>query len=294
MMTLTAELFIDSRCTLGEGPFWHPSRGELFWFDIEQFKLHRASASGEMLDTHTFDEFVAAAALVDHDRLLIAAASGLLEYSISEKTVREVLSLEADNPVTRTNDSRVSPHGAWWVSTMNKDDAGKDGSVYWFRDGQVETLMSNVGIPNAICFSPDGRFAYFADTPTQQIRRAELDIDTGKPAGPWEMFVDLTERDAFPDGAVVDSAGCLWNAEYGSGQVRRYTPDGEVDRIVEVSAKATTCPAFGGSDLKTLYITTAGRGVSEADRGKAPYDGAVFAIELDIAGQAETPVRYLP
>ncbi len=104
------------------------------------------------------------------------------------------------------------------------------------------------------CFSPDGALAYFADTPERKIERVALDPETGKPAGDWEVFVDLGGQPGFPDGAVCDSEGFVWSAEYGGGRVVRYAPDGRVDRVVTVPAPNVTCPCFGGDDLKTpLY-----------------------------------------
>jgi sugar lactone lactonase YvrE len=123
------------------------------------------------------------------------------------------------------------------------------------------------------------------------IRKCALDPDTGRPAGDWELFADTRDLPGGPDGSVVDSEGHLWNARYGGSSVIRFAPDGGVVEQIEVGAKKTTCPCFGGSDLKTLFITSASHNMSEAEHAADPHAGGLFAIELDVAGLPETPIK---
>jgi len=291
-MSLKADLFIDCRCDLGEGPFWHPDRAELFWFNINAGDLYRANPKGEVLDRWRFDEPVSAAALIDHDTLLVAAASGVMRFSILSGEREMIAPLEDDMPATRSNDSRVSPQGTWWVGTMSRSEDATSGKLYGFRDGVFSIIKSPVHIPNAICFAPDGTRAYFADTPSRKIMKVDLDPQTGMPAGDWSLFVDLAGQPGAPDGAVTDAEGFVWNAEYGGGRVVRYSPDGEVDNIVEVPCANVTCPVLGGPDLKTLYITTAAQGMTDDEKEAAPLAGGIFECEVDVPGVPEVRVRY--
>jgi sugar lactone lactonase YvrE len=290
-MSDTAELFIDCRNSLGEGPLWHKGRGELFWFDINANRMFRAGPGGDIRAEIDFGEPVAAAAIVDDSHLLIAAATGILDFDIETGAFSERLPLEADNPVTRSNDSRVSPHGAWWIGTMGRNAEPGVGAVYHFLGGKLTLLRDKVGIPNATCFSPDGRIAYFTDSHTKRIEKVAIDPETGAPVGDWEHFVDLSSKGVSPDGAVCDAEGFVWNAEYGGGRVTRYSPDGRIDREVAVPCPNITCPCFGGDDLKTLYITTAAEGMTPEASAQYPHAGSLFAFALDVPGQAETPVR---
>lgn len=290
-MSDKAELFIDCKCFLGEGPFWHPERKELFWFDINVGHLYRANSAGEILGRIEFGEPASAAALIDRNEILVATATGILKLDIESAAKKKIADLEADNPHTRSNDARVSPSGDWWIGTMRNGSSDEHGALYRYREGQFTKLIDPVDIPNATCFSPDGSIAYFADTMTRKILKVALDKDTGLPAGDWEVFVDNTGATGAPDGAVVDSEGYLWNAEFNGGRVVRYSPDGEVDRVIELPCPRVTCPAFGGDDLKTLYITTAREGASPEELEKYPLAGSMFSIEVDVAGLPETPVR---
>lgn len=290
-MTDTAEIFVDCKCDLAEGPFWHPKRNELFWFDINKGRLFHADAKANVLDRIAFDEPVSAAALIDYDTLMIATASGLQRLDIASGAREPVIALEADNPDTRTNDSRVAPDGSWWIGTMGTTEVANAGTLYRYFEGEFTTLLPRQSIPNATCFSPDGRIAYFADSPTRQIRKVALNAETGLPDGPWEVFVDLTGQSAVPDGAVTDTEGFVWNAEYGGSRVVRYAPDGTVDRVVELPCPNITCPAFGGEDLKTLFITTAAQGMSEQQLAEYPLSGGIFRFDVDAPGLAETKLK---
>lgn len=290
-MTDTAKLLIDSQCALGEGPIWHPARQELFFFDINEQILTSATAAGEITNQWMFNEIVTAAAILDEDTLVLATEFGLKGFQISTGGIAPLEDIESDKAETRSNDGRVHPSGAFWIGTMAKGEAeGPVGALYHYRAGQLTTLKSAARIPNATCFSPDGRIAYWTDTPTMKIMQCPTDPETGLPTGDWTLFADVTGHRGYPDGAVVDSQGYLWNARWGGSCVVRHAPDGSIDRIIEVPVSQVTCPAFGGPDLKTLFITTASKGLSPDQLAAEKVAGGVFAIDVDVAGLPEATI----
>jgi len=287
-MTQTAKLFLDSQSSLGEGPVWHVGRQQLFFLDINEQTLSAVTAAGEIADQWLFNENVAAVAIVDDATLVLVTESGLKGFDIATGGIAPLVGIEADNPLTRGNDSRVHPSGAFWIGTMTKsEEEAAIGSVYHYRAGELTVLKSGISIPNATCFSPDGRIAYWTDTPTMRIMQCPTDPATGLPIGEWTLFADVSGHRGYPDGAVVDSEGYLWNARWGGSCVVRHAPDGSIDRIIEVPVSQVTCPAFGGADLKTLYITTASKTLSPQQIAAEKHAGSVFAIDLDIAGLPE-------
>jgi sugar lactone lactonase YvrE len=289
-MSETARLLIDSKCELGEGPFWLPARQQLFFFDINEQSLFAASADGEIQESWLFNETVTAAGIIDDDSLLLVSENGLIEFDLRIGGMNRLTDIERDIPTNRSNDCRVHPSGAFWIGTMVKDEGPKDGAVYHYRAGQLTKIISNVAIPNATCFSPDGSTAYWTDTPTKRILKCATDPETGMPVGEWELFADVSEGRGYPDGAVIDSEGYLWNAKWGGSCVVRHAPDGSIDRVIEVPVSQVTCPAFGGKDLKTLFITTAAKTLSAEQLAEEKVAGGVFAIEVDVAGLPENPV----
>lgn len=287
-MNDTAELFIDSRCELGEGPFWHPLQDRLFWFDILNKTLYSATAGGIMVDRFTFETFVSAAGVIDADNLAIASSVGIYKLNIKTDTRELIAPLEAEIPGNRSNDGRVGPSGSMWIGTMamNQPGANPTGALYNVRGGTVTKLRGDIHVPNATCFSPDGRRAYFTDGTTHQIQSISIDPATGLPNGAWQNFA-IAEAPAEPDGAIIDSEGFMWNAHWRGGCVVRYSPSGKIDRIVKVPVSQPTCPALGGKDLKTLYITSAREHMTPAQLASEPLAGSVFAIEVDVPGIPE-------
>lgn len=276
-------------CELGEGALWHPLRRQLFWFDILGKRLH--SIEDGVPRSWSFVEMVSAAGWVSRDVLLIAGERDLFLFDLETEEIETLAELEADDPGTRSNDGRADRQGGFWIGTMGKrggDDPGRGSIWRWYR-GELRQLYSGLTIPNSICFSPDGRFAHFSDTLTHRIQRVALDQD-GWPAGNAETFVDLGDEGLLPDGATVDAAGNLWNAQWGAGRVACYGPDGRFLKAVPMGAGQTSCPAFGGEGLSTLYCTSALEGMDAAARAVDPDAGKTFAVPSVGTGLPEPQV----
>jgi sugar lactone lactonase YvrE len=273
---------------LGEGPLWHPGRQELFWFDIENRILCRRS--GDDLAHWKFDQFVSAAGWIDQDNLLIATDTSLASFNITSGASEKIAPLEEENPLTRSNDGRADTYGGFWIGTMGIAHEAAAGAIYRYYRGEVRRLYSDITVPNAICFSPGGDFAYFADSMCQQIMRQELDPADGWPKGEPEVFVDITGEKFGPDGAVVDAEGNLWNARWGGYAVACYGPDGKLKQALSLPTALITCPGFGGPDLSTLFVTSAWVDLSAEKRQQQPAAGQIFSFENAGKGQEEYQV----
>lgn len=278
------KVFNDTICSLGEGPLWHPLREQLYWFDIHGRGFH--TAENGTTRSWSFDEDVSAAGWVDDTYVLMATESRLLKFNVENGNREDVLPLEADDPETRSNDGRADPYGGFWIGTMAKHERTPVGKFYRFYKGEMKILFDGITIPNAICFTPDKKQAYFVDTIDNQMKRVTLD-DEGWPVGEPEVWLDLAGKPFGADGAVIDADGNIWNAQWDGWRVACYAPDGTLLREIPINAAHTSCPAFGGPDLTTLYCTTAGGRVSDADRARSQDHGKVFFEEGVAKGQAE-------
>lgn len=283
-------MIFDTRaCELGEGALWHPLRRQLFWFDILGKTLH--SVEDGQPRHWRFPELVSAAGWVSRDVLLIAGERDLFLFDLETDEIETLVELEAEDPGTRSNDGRADRQGGFWIGTMGKrggDDPGRGSIWRWYR-GQMRRLFAGLTIPNSICFAPDGRTAYFSDTLTHKIQRVPLDAD-GWPAGDPQVFIDLTAEGILPDGATIDADGNLWNAQWGAGRVACYGPDGRFVRAVEFDAAQTSCPAFGGDGMATLFCTSALEGMDATARAAQPNGGKTFAAPQVARGLAEPQV----
>ena len=285
---MTPQIFDDVNCSLGEGPLWHPTRNELFWFDINNNMLYAKSESARR--EWRFDGHVTAAGWIDHDHLMVAHETHLLHFNIETGRHDVICPLEADNPITRSNDGRADPWGGFWIGTMGKKLEKDAGAIYRYYRGEVRTLYSPWTIPNAQCFAPDGSYAYLTDTPKGQVLRQRLDVATGWPVGAPEVFLDMPEDQFRPDGAVVDAEGNIWIAHYGHFKITCHAADGRLLHQIDTTAAAMTCPAFGGADGTTLYATSAAQAVPDGQLHTQPNAGRVFVVETGIKGQKEHQV----
>ena len=277
-------IFDHRLCDLGEGPLWHPIREQLFWFDILNNKLLSQDATGAR--EWLFDRSVSAAGWISEAELLVATETGLIRFNLETEVQVDIAEIEADLPQTRSNDGRADPQGGFWIGTMGKKAEAGAGAIYRYFRGEIRRIFSGITISNAICFTPSGRVAHFADTVQGRVMRVTLDSD-GWPVGQPETFLDLRAEGLNPDGAVVDASGVLWLAQWGAARVAAYAPDGSFLRAVTVDAPHCSCPAFGGPDMTTLFCTTALEQMDAAARAKFPDSGKVFAIENLARGQRE-------
>lgn len=276
------KIFDDRVCTLGEGPLWHPERQQLFWFDILGKRM--LTRKGENTDEWYFDESPSAAAWIDRDSLLIAFETGLYRFSLATSEQHRMVALNHGDSTLRTNDGRSDRMGGFWVSTMSKDQTPGAGAIYRYFKGKLRRVVRNLSVPNAICFSPDGSYLYYCDTPTGKIMRQSLDSE-GWPLDAPKIFVDVSAEGIKPDGSVVDAKGCLWNAQWGSNRIAVYAPNSTLIHEVPVPAHQVSCVAFGGESLQDIYVTSAAINLS------SEADGLTYVLKQNTKGLVDYRVE---
>ncbi|MFX4226711.1 MAG: SMP-30/gluconolactonase/LRE family protein [Porticoccaceae bacterium] len=285
---MTVNIFNETQCELGECPLWHPLRNELFWVDIVGKTLY--SCDDVITRSWKFSEQISATGWVDEYRLLVASETALLLFNIETGKSAILQPLEADNSTTRSNDGRADPWGGFWIGTMGKKAEPEAGSIYRYYQGELRLLYPRITTPNAICFSPDKQFAYFADTAQSKIWRQHLGKEDGWPQDDPKVFIDLSASGIKPDGAVCDSEGYLWNAQYGASRLARYSPDGVLVQEIALPTENITCPAFGSSGRNSLFITSALEGLAKEQVKKQIHAGKTFVCDIGVSGQAENRI----
>lgn len=281
----------DRRDILGEGAFWHAREGAFYWVDIVSRLVSRLSADGRVTDW-VLDEPVSAAIPRADGGIAVALASGIFLLDPDSGATTPLSRPDAANPGNRSNEARCDPQGRLWLGTM-QNNIGPDGeslpmerstgALYCVSpDGSSACLETGFGIPNTLAWSPDGRTLYLADTLKTTIYAYDY-----RPDGP-----SITGKRVFaapkglgvPDGSAMDCEGYLWNARWGGGCLLRLRPDGRIDRIVELPVANPTCCAFGGPDLRTLYVTSTRHGMPEDAVAANPMEGALLALRTEVAG----------
>lgn len=280
-------------CELGEGPAYESVTDTAWWFDIVGCTLYEHRLAEHRTYAHTLPRMASVVAAVDSGRQLLAMEDGLYLRERHSGELQLLQALEADNPLTRSNDGRVHPSGALWIGTMGKHAEKGAGSIYWYDGRELRCLFPGITIPNSIAFSPDGRTGYFADTALNQVWRVPLDASSGLPCGDAALFLeagDLPQAGHF-DGSVVDADGVLWNAAWGGGSVTGYRADGSLLRTLNVPARQSSCPCFVGDRLDRLLVTTAWQGYGEAERAGDPGAGFTYVLDAGMRGVADPAFR---
>ena len=272
------ETAVASADILGETPLWCDRSRKLWWIDIEG-RLHQSfdPATGAHHVASHDGQFLGSQALTADGSHLLAQDLGLSRRVSDQAPPAEFCEVERglDN---RLNDGRVDARGRLWIGTMDNQLHRPNGSLYRVTgDGQVARIFGDVIVTNGIAFSPDNRTFYFTDTRRYCTWMFDFDVDDGVIRN-RRLFADYSASQERPDGACVDAAGGLWTAFFSGGRVVRYRPDGRIDTIIPMPVTNPTCLCFGGSDLKTLYVTTARKFLDQRQLSIEPQAGHVLAI----------------
>lgn len=284
-----ATRIVEQLCHLGEGPTYDPGTGTLYWFDIVESKLLEKRMPDGDLVVHDLPFMASALAVIDADRQLLVTERGLYVRDTASGKLTLHVAVEAENEITRSNDSRVHPGGSLWFGTMAKDERVGAGGIYWYRAGEVRLLFPSITIPNSICFSPDGSIAYYTDTHENVLMRVACDPVTGLPTAEPQVFYNH-KGDGGLDGSVVDADGVLWNARWGGACVDAYSPEGKRINSVAVPALQSSCPAFVGKNATHMIVTSAWKGMDEKTRASDPQAGGTFLLDIEVKGRFDPPV----
>ena len=290
MDVVPTRILSAERCHLGEGPTYDPSTGTAWWFDILERRLFECRLASGATTLHTLPNMASALARIDAERQLVVTDDGLYVRTLADGAMKLFAAVEANNPLTRSNDARVHPSGTLWFGTMGRRAERGAGAIYALHAGKVMRLYPDISIPNAICFSPSGETGYFTDTARNVLNRVALDAATGLPVGDPEPLIHHRDAGGL-DGAVVDADGLIWNARWGAGCVDVYDPQGARLRSLRVPALQSSCPAFVGPNLSQLLVTSAWQGMDEAARAADPDHGRTFLLEAGARGRPEPDVK---
>ncbi|MES2318799.1 MAG: SMP-30/gluconolactonase/LRE family protein [Pseudomonadota bacterium] len=287
----------SSPMLVGECPLWHPAERNIYWVDIASYKVHRMHPlTGEHRDWLMPSE-PSALAMHPHGGLVVALRQGFVHLDTASGEITLIAPAPYNTDTTRFNDGRVDAAGRFWVGTIYEPRNEQAAEMYCLEKGTV-TLKWSGGMTNSngLAFSPDGRAMYHADTSSHRIDRYHFDVETGTVAHPQRFQQFSSDRannyGGRPDGAAVDSEGAYWCAMFEGGRLLRLSPEGELLREIALPLRCPTMVAFGGDDLRTLYITSASHGRPAEEREMLPLSGRVLSMQVDVAGREEP--MYLP
>lgn len=290
----TVECAVAADNWLGETPVWieDETGGALWWVNCENPpQLHRWSPGEARHEHWPMPGRVGGLAPDEDGGLLVVLGDGLYDFSPALG-----LRLRVPSPVSgrvRLHECATDRHGRFWVGAYDHRfpaDRSARGGAYFRLDGdRLVPVIEEISVANGLAFSPDGRTLYAGDSPRRRIEAFDLDPESGALSN-RRTFITLEDGPLHLDGATVDAGGGYWLALVGGGRLRRYRPDGTVDRDVILPFSNPTKPAFGGPGLATLYVTSTKMAINP-DAGGADLNGGVFALTPGEIGLPEVPVR---
>ncbi|MER5576996.1 SMP-30/gluconolactonase/LRE family protein [Streptomyces massasporeus] len=279
-MTTSYEVAVRAEAELGEGPTWDAATGRLLWIDILGSRLHTYDPATGRRSLRRTEQHIGAVKPRAGGGLVLNLRDGigLLDPDGGFRWLHH-----EPVPGRRANDAAVAPDGTLWTGTMRYDEAPGGGTLSRVTgDGSVDVVLDDVAVSNGTGWSPDGRLMYYIDSPTRRVD--VFDHEDGRITG-RRTLAEIEESAGFPDGLTVDAEGCVWVALWQGSAVRRYTPDGVLDRVIELPVPLVTACAFGGADLSDLYITTARVGLTEPPA----LAGSLFVVPGAGKGLAHPP-----
>jgi sugar lactone lactonase YvrE len=292
-----AQLALDARALLGEGPYWDSSSGTLYWIDIAGRSLHAFDPAG-CRDVAVGlpskpGAVVGRSGGIARDGLLMAMEDGFCFADPETGATSPILDPEPERATNRFNDGKCDSRGRFWAGSMDDSEKGRRGAFYRLgADLSCERQFDGVGISNGLAWSPDDRIMYYIDTPTRRVDAFDFDAEAGSIAGRRTAF-EIPQGMGFPDGMTVDEEGMLWIALWMGWGLGRWDPGSGrlVEKLDLPVARCTSC-AFGakpgGSALDRLYITTASLGIGPGEASQ-PEAGGVFVYDPGLSGAPSRP-----
>lgn len=274
---------------LGESPIWSVERQALFWIDVRNPMIHRFVPATGKHDKWTVETEIGSIGLAQDGKLIAGLRTGFGLYDLETNTYEVIADPEGEGRLNtvRMNDGKVDRAGRYWCGSMEDPGQSPVGTLYRLdTDRSCHAVEGEIRIPNSLCWSPDSRTMYFADSRQHTIWAHDYDLETGAMTN-RRVFVEVEESLGVPDGATVDAEGFVWSAQMFGGRVTRYDPDGKAERVVELPVPQITCCAFGGADMDVLYITTASVRMNREDLAAQPLAGGLFTVDVGIKGLPE-------
>ncbi len=276
---MNIELLLDAKASLGEGPAWDAKTQTLYWVDILEKRVYAGTKILAQLD-----DYIGCLAPRKNGNLVLGTRSGFADLNVDTGQLTVLASLDSELPTNRINDGKCDPAGRFLAGTMDMNETDPNGALYSFDGKQITRLLDGITISNGLAWSPDHKTFYYIDTPTREVKAFDYDLSTGQIANP-RVAIHVPDSLGWPDGMTSDADGNLWIALWGGAQVTKWNPNaGKLLEQIAVPALHTSACVFGGKDMNELHITSARKGMSEADLKKFPLSGGLFKVVTDVTG----------
>jgi L-arabinonolactonase len=277
---------VDCQTTLGEGPLWDVREQKIYWVDSTGRKIFRADADGKDVESWDVPSDIGSLALREDGGAVLALRTGVHTFDFTTGQAKLIVDPEPDHPTTRLNDGKVDRRGRYFFGSMDIDENKAICKLYRLDpDFSLHVMDQNIIVSNGPCFSPDDRTFYFADSRSGRISAYDYDVHAGTLSNK-RTFTELST--GAPDGGTVDAEGFVWTSAIIAGELRRFSPNGVLDRVIPMPVKNVTSLNFGGANLDVIFCTSIAKMHLPDVPNDGPLGGSLFAIYgAGIRGVAE-------
>lgn len=274
----------NSKSLLGEGPLYNEKENSLYWTDIKDYKIYKYDLESLKVCSYKFSKEIGSFAFTKENRLIASTKDGYEYLDLNTLKEEFIINPEEDLENNRFNDGKCDAYGRYFAGTMDNNESQISGSLYVYNDKDVEKKETDLFISNGLGWNNDSSKFYLTDSPKRVIYVYDYDLETSELSNK-KIFAKIHEKDGYPDGLCVDEENHIWSAHWDGWKITRYKPDGSIERIIDMPVANVTSCNFGGKDYKTLFITSAQKGLSKKELEKSPLSGCTFILRTDVKGQ---------
>jgi sugar lactone lactonase YvrE len=289
---MAIETVLNFHATIGESPTWVADERALYWIDVKAPALHRYCPDHESTRTWPMTSDIGGFALTDDGSALVALRQGLFRLDLDSGALHLLSPPPFDQALFRFNEGACDASGRFWIGVMfdplKSSASSQQGRLHSFTFAEgLREEPDTAELHNGMAWSGDGKTFYLSHSDSGEIIAFDYE-ENGGAISNRRVFATVPAELGIPDGAAIDTEGGYWSALHGGGKLRRFRPDGSVDRDIDLPVSQPTMPAFAGEDLATLYVTSASDHMSEGARATEPHAGGLFRLDAGSRGVARS------
>ena len=273
-----------SKCILGEGPLYKENENSLYWSDIKDKRIYKYDLNSKTLEHFQFKKTIGSFVFTSENKLLATTNEGYEYLDLKTKEITSLTNPEHELINNRFNDGKCDAKGRYFAGTMDNNEEKITGSLYCLDKNICEKKEKDLFISNGLGWNKNSSKFYLTDSPKRVIYVYDYDLETSTMSNK-QIFVRIKDEDGYPDGLCLDEEDYIWSAHWAGSKITRYKPDGSIDKIIELPVPNVTSCCFGGKDFKTLFITSAQKGLSKEELLAFPLSGNTFILETNVKGQ---------
>lgn len=278
------ELIKNSQSILAEGPVFNEEKNSLYWTDIKDKKIYEYKLETEEIKKYQFDKKIGTFAFSSKHQIIAACEDGFYFLNLENLNMEFILNPKEEIATNRFNDGKCDDKGRFLAGSMDDEEKYETGYLYSYDGKIVKKLESNLKISNGLGWNNANTKFYLTDSPKREIYEYDYDIKSGKISNK-KIFAKIEPKDGYPDGLTLDEQDNIYSCHWDGFKITKYSPKGEILEQYKLPVPNVSSCCFGGKDYKTLFITTAKKGLTKDELEKYPLSGHIFKMNLNISGQ---------